>query len=135
MGQYIAQQTVLQMIHQGISVKNAQVAILGITFKENCPDIRNTRVTDIIAELKNFGIQIYVHDPMANREEVFEEYGIELIDWDQLPQLDALVLAVAHDKYRHFEISAYAEKLNKSGTLIDVKGILEPTDVFKIWRL
>lgn len=135
MGQYIAQQTVLQMIHQGVSVKNAKVAILGITFKENCPDIRNTRVTDIIAELKHFGIQIYVHDPMANREEVFEEYGIELIDWDQLPQLDALVLAVAHDKYRHFELNAYAEKLNTSGILIDIKSILEPTDLFPIWRL
>ena len=134
-GEYIAQQTVLQMIHQNIQIKNAQVAILGITFKENCPDIRNTRVTDIMHELKQFGVQIYVHDPMANREEVFEEYGIELIDWDQLPKLDALVLAVAHDKYKHFETSAYAEKLNPQGILIDVKGILEPTESFPVWRL
>jgi UDP-N-acetyl-D-galactosamine dehydrogenase len=135
MGAYIAQQTVLQMIHQDISIKNAHVGILGITFKENCPDIRNTRVIDIITELKRFGIQTYVHDPLANREEVLEEYGIELVDWEQLPQVDALVLAVSHDKYRSFETQAYADKLNPSGILMDIKSILTPTEAFPIWRL
>ena len=135
MGAYIAQQTILQMIHQDISIKNAQVAILGITFKENCPDIRNTRVLDIITELHRFGIQTFVHDPIAHREEVLEEHGIELVDWDQLPKVSALVLAVAHDKYRQFKPAAYAEKLSPSGILIDIKGILESTDVFRTWRL
>lgn len=135
MGAYIAQQTVLQMIHQDVSIKSARVGILGITFKENCPDIRNTRVIDIISELKRFGVLTYVHDPLANREEVLEEYGIELVDWEQLPRVNALVLAVAHDKYRSFESQAYADKLSPSGILMDIKSILEPTEAFPVWRL
>lgn len=135
MGAYIAQQTVLQMIHQGTSIKNAKVGILGITFKENCPDIRNTKVIDIVTELHKYGIQTYIHDPMAHREEVLHEYGTELTDWEQMPQVDAMILAVAHEKYRHFESSAYREKLNSTGVLIDVKGVLPKTDLFPVWRL
>ncbi|MBH1989365.1 MAG: nucleotide sugar dehydrogenase [Myxococcaceae bacterium] len=135
MGAYVAQQTILQMIHQGISIKNAQVGILGITFKENCPDIRNTKVVDMINELHRFGIKTFVHDPMAYREEVLLEYSLELIDWDQMPRVGAFVLAVAHDQYKNLETNAYLKKLEPNGLVIDVKGILAPTQAFPVWRL
>ncbi len=135
MGAYIAQQAVLKMIHHDFSIKNSAVGILGFTFKENCTDIRNTRVIDIIRELGRFGIKTYVHDPLANREEVFEAYGIELVDWEQLPQVNALIVSVAHDKYKNFETSSYAQKLSPNGIVMDIKGIIESTNEFKIWRL
>ncbi len=135
MGAYIAQQAVLQMIHQDFPVKNSAVGILGFTFKENCTDIRNTKVIDIIRELENFGIKIYVHDPLANREEVFESYGIELVDWEQLPKVNALIVSVAHDKYKNFQSEAYLQKLSPNGIVMDIKGIIDCANEFKIWRL
>ncbi len=99
MGKYIAEQTVKQMIHNGGAVKGAKVNVLGLTFKEDCPDLRNSRVVDVIRELESFGIRVNVHDPVASARDAENEYGIRLVDWEQLPLAEATVVAVAHQKF------------------------------------
>ena len=96
MGSYIARKTVKQMIHAGRNIKGARVNVLGLTFKENVPDIRNSKVIDIIRELHEFGVETFVHDPLASAEEALHEYGVRLADWEELPAADALILAVPH---------------------------------------
>src|SRR5204863_1103553 len=91
----IARKTVQEMIHAGRSIKGARVNILGLTFKENVPDIRNSKVIDIIRELHAFGVETYVHDPLASAEDALMEYGVRLCGWDALPAADAVVVAVA----------------------------------------
>ena len=139
MGKYIAEQTVKQVIASGSNVKGANITILGITFKENVPDIRNSRVIDIIEELRTYGVEVSVHDPVANPDEVEEEYGVSLTPWDELPASEALVFAVAHDDYRQMSPETFKEKLLIPGILIDVKSML-PVESYqnagiKIWRL
>ena len=99
MGKFIAEQTVKHMIRSGSPVKGAKVNVLGLTFKENCPDIRNTRVIDVIHELTSYGIEVHVHDPVADAAEARHEYGIELETWESLPRANALVVAVAHREF------------------------------------
>src|SRR6267142_423278 len=99
MGKFIAEQTVKQMIRTGSHVSGSKVNVLGLTFKENCPDIRNTRVIDLIHELKSYGVDIHVHDPVPDAGETRHEYGLELEPWDALPRADALVVAVAHRQF------------------------------------
>src|SRR4029079_6279772 len=96
MGKYIAEQTVKLMIQSGVHIKGAHVNVLGLTFKEDCPDIRNSRVIDVVRELESFGITVHVHDPMADAAETLHEYGVTLTAWDDLPRADAIVAAVAH---------------------------------------
>ena len=99
MGAHIARKTVQQMIHAGRSIKGARVNLLGLTFKENVPDIRNSKVVDIIRELHEFGVETFVHDPLAAPEDALHEYGLKLADWDSLPVADALIVAVAHKQF------------------------------------
>lgn len=99
MGKYIAEQTVKQMIQAGSPIKGAHVNVLSITFKENMPDLRNSKVWDLVAELRAYGVEVHVHDPVADAAEAQQEYGIRLTDWDALPQADAVVLAVAHSAF------------------------------------
>src|SRR5712691_4643328 len=99
MGQHIARKTVQQMIHAGRNIKGARVSVLGLTFKEDCPDIRNSKVIDVIRELEEFGVQTYIHDPMAVADEALHEYGVRLVDWHDLPVGDALILAVPHKRF------------------------------------
>src|SRR3954462_5314947 len=99
MGSHIARKTVQQMIHAGRNIKGARVNVLGLTFKEDCPDIRNSKVVDIIRELHEFGVETYVHDPMASADDALHEYGVRLADWDSLPAADATILAVAHKRF------------------------------------
>jgi len=121
MGKYVAEETVKQMIQAGSAVKNAHITVLGLTFKENCPDIRNSRVIDVVHELKSYGLNVHVHDPVADPEEARREYEVELEDWDALPRGHAIVAAVAHREFRQRNARDYAAKLEKGGLFVDVK--------------
>jgi UDP-N-acetyl-D-glucosamine/UDP-N-acetyl-D-galactosamine dehydrogenase len=130
---------VQQMIHAGRSIKGARVNILGLTFKENVPDIRNSKVIDIIRELHEFGVETYVHDPIASAEEALIEYGVRLCAWRDLPAADALVLAVAHRPFVELAPAAYREKIVRRGCLIDVKSLCDAAafrrEGLSVWRL
>jgi UDP-N-acetyl-D-galactosamine dehydrogenase len=125
MGAWIAGQIVKLMIKKNIAVNNSKVLVLGITFKENCPDIRNSKVIDVIHELKDFGCDIDIYDPWANPEEVNHEYGLELMNITNRKsqianQYAAIVLAVAHNEFKSFDL----ENVSKDVVLFDIKGIL-----------
>ncbi len=139
MGKYVAEQTVKQVIAGGSNVKGARISILGMTFKENIPDIRNSRVIDIIEELRSFGVEVHVHDPVASPEEVEEEYDVTLTSWEDLPKSEALIFAVAHDEYQRMSPETIMAKLNNPGILIDVKSMLPQEPYLKagyrVWRL
>ncbi len=121
MGSFVAEQTVKLMVKQDIRVKEARVLVLGITFKENCPDIRNTRVIDIIRELQDYSLQVDIYDPWANNQEVKEEFELSLIAKPAGPY-DAIILAVAHKKFESLDIPALKKK---DGVVYDVKGVLD----------
>lgn len=125
MGRYIAEQTVKQMIKADKAIKGSTVAVLGLTFKENCNDIRNTRVIDIVEELRSYHINVLIHDPLANSVEVKHEYGVELTEWSDITQVDGLIVAVAHDFYVNLPLAELAAKLKPRRLLIDVKGIFD----------
>ncbi|MDF2906309.1 MAG: capL [Herbinix sp.] len=128
MGSYIIQNLIKQLILADIPVRKAAVAILGLTFKENCPDIRNTRVFDMIRELKEYGISPTVTDPQAEEVEVLQEYDIRLTPMDRIENMNAVIIAVAHDEYRQLTIDQvnrfFREGLNQNKLLMDIKGIL-----------
>jgi UDP-N-acetyl-D-galactosamine dehydrogenase len=139
MGKFIAEQTVKQMIASGSYIKGAKVNVLGLTFKEDCADLRNSKVVDIIQELKSYGIEVFVHDPEADPEEATHEYGVRLMGWDALPRADAVVAAVAHKRFRELSADDLCRKLVKQGSFIDVKSAfdapaLEAVGV-RVWRL
>ncbi len=139
MGKYIAEQTIKQMINHGSSIKGSKAIVLGLTFKENCPDLRNSRVIDIISELRSYGVEVFVHDPLADPHEAREEYGLELTPWERLPKAQAIVFAVAHRQYRDKNIEEYLARLGNPGCVIDVKSFLD-IGAFKragtsFWRL
>jgi UDP-N-acetyl-D-galactosamine dehydrogenase len=139
MGAHIARKTVQQMIHAGRNIKGARVNVLGLTFKEDCPDIRNSKVVDILRELKEFGVEIFVHDPAANADDALHEYGVRLHRWEDLPAADALILAVSHRQYLEFPVKAVVEKIVREGCLIDVKSVLDAEafrrEGVRVWRL
>lgn len=127
MGKFVALQTIKCMMQKDIKIIESSILILGITFKENCPDVRNTRVVDIYQELNSFGIRVDIFDPWANSAEVFEEYKIQLLSSDVLPSLSeysAIILAVAHDKFLELEI-----KKSYKQVVFDVKGILPVSNI------
>src|SRR4051795_9556983 len=139
MGKFIAAETVKRMILRGFGVRGSRVNLLGLTFKENVPDIRNSKVIDIVRELHEFGVQTYVHDPLASAEEALHEYGVRLADWDSLPAADALILAVPHRRYLELPQEAYLRKVVREGVIIDVKSVLDASSLRKegmrVWRL
>ncbi|MCC6220483.1 MAG: nucleotide sugar dehydrogenase [Deltaproteobacteria bacterium] len=124
MGRYVAQRLVKSMVKSGMRTKDSRVGILGLTFKENVSDLRNSRVPDIIRELEEFGMTTLVHDPHADPHEADEEYGIELVDWDSLTELDALLIAVWHREYANMEVEMITDKIKGRGVLVDVKSSL-----------
>jgi UDP-N-acetyl-D-galactosamine dehydrogenase len=138
MGRYIAQETVKLMIQRGGAVKGARANVLGLAFKENVPDLRNSRVIDIIRELESYGFQVAVHDPVVDRDEARREYGLELCSWDELPVADALILAVAHDGLLE-KARELPAKVARGGCVIDVKSKLDPGAIrdagLHLWRL
>ena len=125
MGAYVANQTIKYMNKKGVLVKNAKILILGITFKENCPDIRNTKVVDIYHTLREYTPNITVFDPWANTEHVFQEYGVTVTNEKPNEQYDAVILAVAHKEFLDMDVKAFAKE---GGVIYDVKGIL-PRDI------
>jgi len=139
MGAHIARMTIQQMIAAGRSIKGACVNVLGLSFKENCADIRNSKVVDVVRELAEFGVAAFVHDPHADPKAAWHEYGIELTPWDSLQPADALILAVSHASFVGLPPSAYLEKILPDGCLIDIKSALDPVPFRKqgvtVWRL
>jgi UDP-N-acetyl-D-galactosamine dehydrogenase len=139
MGKYVAEQTVKQMIQAGFPVKSAKVNVLGLTFKENCPDLRNSRVIDVINELRSYGADIHVHDPVASAEEAVHEYGVTLSSWDALPRAHALVLAVGHAAFGARPVDDFVAKLEPGGLFVDVKCQADAAALrergVSVWRL
>jgi len=139
MGKFIAEKTVKIMIKVGRHIKGSRVGVCGLTFKEDCPDLRNSRTPDIVAELKAYGIQVIVHDPLAESSEAEEFYNIRLSPFEDLKGLDAMVVSVAHRQYRDLTPQACMQKLVPGGCVIDVKSIFKPEDFentgFSYWRL
>jgi len=127
MGPYVAQRLVKLLVNGGIPVKGAKVGVLGLTFKENVSDIRNSKVPDIVRELAEFGIKALVHDPVADAAETRHEYGLDLSTWDELTELDALVLAVPHKAYSELSGEALCKRLRQGGVLVDVKSMVDPS--------
>jgi UDP-N-acetyl-D-galactosamine dehydrogenase len=127
------------MIAAGSAVKGAKVNVLGVTFKENCSDIRNSKVFDIVTELRAYGANVFVHDPLANVDEVAEEFRLRMTAWDELPRADALIVAVAHQPFLALSVPMLAEKMMAQGCFIDVKSkfdrrLLEGAGL-RVWRL
>ena len=119
MGKHVAEQTVTQVIQNGSSVKGAAVNVRGLSFKEDCPDLRNSRVVDVIEVLRSYGVQVCVHDPVANPAEAKHECGIDLLQWNTLPVAAATILAIAHKELLDRPISYLAAKNMRDGCLVD----------------
>lgn len=139
MAAYIAQQTVKQMINAGSCIKGAKVTILGLTFKENCPDLRNSKVADVVRELQDYGCDVSVHDPIAEAAEAQLEYGIRLTEWKSLPLADAIIAAVSHRHYQDMALSELLVKAKPNAVFMDVKSAFDPVVLttlgFHVWRL
>jgi len=148
MAAWVAQQTVKRLIHQGGIVKGGKVLVLGLTFKENCPDLRNSKVADLIAELQSFGCEVSVHDPIAAAHEAAQEYGLQLTPWEALPdatsppdipRFEAIVAAVAHHAYLERPLTDVLSKLKPGGVFADVKSAFDASAIraagFHLWRL
>lgn len=142
MGKYVAENVIKRLIAADFPVKHAKVAILGFTFKENCPDTRNTKVIDIVNELREYGIDPFIADPEADAKEAKQLYGVEFTDMSELKDLDAVIIAVSHDVFQKLskeEIAALYNADNKVKVLADIKGILDKksydTEEYSYWRL
>ena len=139
MGKFIAEQTIKQMIAAGSTVKGARVNVLGLTFKENCGDLRNSKVIDIINELRTYGVEVFVTDPQASADEAMHEYGVRLLPWRDLPCAEALVAAVAHKEYAALAMADFTTVLAPGGAFIDVKSAFDAAAVqaagYRLWRL
>jgi UDP-N-acetyl-D-galactosamine dehydrogenase len=139
MGKYVAEQTVKQLISGALPVKDADVIVLGLTFKENCPDLRNSRVIDVVRELESYGAKVSVHDPVADPADAVQEYGVELVPWERLPRAAAMVAAVAHREYGSRPVDDYVAKLVPNGLFVDVKCQMDAAALrsrgVRVWRL
>ena len=143
MGKYVGESTVKNLIKVNKQVKGAKVAVLGMTFKEDCPDVRNSKVIDIINELKEYGINVFVTDPIANENEIKEEYGIDLVKFEDLENMDAVIVAVGHKQYLDMNLELikklYSENGEEKLVLVDVKGIFNKKEAenknYLYWRL
>ena len=139
MGKFIAEQTIKQMIAAGSAIKGAKVNVLGLTFKENCGDLRNSKVIDIINELKTYGVEIFVTDAQAEAEEALHEYGVHLLPLAELPRADAVVAAVAHREYAALSLDEIGSRLIDGGAFIDVKAAFDGPGLqakgYRVWRL
>ncbi len=139
MGQFVAEQTIKQLIANDLSVKGADIVVLGMTFKENCSDLRNSKVIDVITEFRSYGCNVHVHDPHADSTECEHEYGIGLTAWDQLPKANAIVAAVAHTAYKEMGPAKILEKLVPGGIFADLKCAYDQDAIrasgARLWRL
>lgn len=139
MAAFVAQQTIKQMIDAGNNIKGSKVIVLGLTFKENCQDIRNSKVAVLIRELQDYGCEVLVHDPIADRLEANHEYGITLTNWEDLPLSEALVAAVPHRQYLDMSVSNLLTKLQPGGVFVDVKSAYSNRAItemgYRVWCL
>ncbi|MCT4533968.1 nucleotide sugar dehydrogenase [Halodesulfovibrio sp.] len=141
MGKFVAESCVKELIRKGVSVRDAKVGILGFTYKENVPDIRNTRVIDIVRELKEYGIEALVHDPIADNEQAIREYEISLSHLKHFQELDALIVAVPHEEYSFIQPKQLTKWFRnaESALVLDVKGFFEPVVMeaagLELWRM
>jgi UDP-N-acetyl-D-galactosamine dehydrogenase len=140
MGKFVAEHTMKLLSQLDCPVGDLKVAVLGLTFKENVPDLRNSRVPDIINELREYGLQVSVHDPLAEPEEAVAEYGLRLLPWDHIKQVDGIVLAVPHRHYMQMDVQELLKPLRRqrNSVVVDVKGVLNPhllPGAIKYWRL
>lgn len=141
MGYFVAQNTIKQMVLADKKIKDSKVAVFGITFKENCPDVRNSKVVDIVRNFEEYGIRVLVYDPIANKEEAKHEYSIDVVEKDELKDVDVIVLAVAHDEFKTMSVTDFSS-LYTSGDqkiIVDVKSVLNKQTVcnegFIYWNL
>ncbi len=136
---FVAQQTIKLIIDNGTAVRGAKVNVLGLTFKENCPDIRNSKVVDLAQELRDYGCEVAIHDPLADTSEVEEIFSITPTAWSSLPMADALVVAVSHLNYLDRPLQDLLAKLKPEGAFIDVKSAFPRRAIieqgFRVWRL
>ena len=142
MGKYVAENTVKNLIKADVSIKNAKVAILGFTFKENCPDTRNTKIIDIYNELREYGITPIIADPEADADEAKRLYGIEFVDINEIKACDAVILAVAHEQFKSLMMNDFEAMFKQSenkNVLVDIKGLLSRKEYenagYIYWRL
>ena len=139
MGKFVAEQTVKLLVRNGWQVNAAPVIVLGLTFKEDCPDLRNSRVIDVIRELQSYGVQVLVHDPVAAVHEASHEYGVDLVPWNQLPKAAAIVAAVAHREFKARPLSDFLGRLMPNGVVADVKSQFDAAAMeasgATVWRL
>lgn len=139
MGEFVAQRAIKEMIHAGHNMLESYVTVLGLTFKENCPDLRNSRVVDIVRELEDYGVKVQVHDPLAKQDEAQAEYGIRLQPLEQLVPAAAVILAVSHEQFKSLTPERLRQLCTGNPVLIDVKGLFQKQDYeaagFRMWRL
>jgi UDP-N-acetyl-D-glucosamine/UDP-N-acetyl-D-galactosamine dehydrogenase len=139
MGPYVARQTIKEMIKRGHAIQGADIVVLGLTFKENVPDLRNSKVIDVIRELQSFGLNVLVHDPVANSTDAVHEYGLALTPWEKLPRCAGVILAVNHEEYVAGGFKRLASLLQPDGVFVDVKSVFPVQEVAQhghsTWRL
>lgn len=139
MAKFVAEQTIKQLIKSNCNVKGAKINVLGLTFKENCPDLRNSKVAELINELKSYGVELHIHDPIADAKEARHEYGIELESWESLPRADVIIVAVSHQEFIERPISDLQSKVVERGCFIDVKSQFDQKVLneigLSVWRL
>jgi UDP-N-acetyl-D-galactosamine dehydrogenase len=136
---YIAQEIIKQMTQAGKNISSANIIMLGVTFKENCPDIRNSKIIDLVKELTEYGCAVHIHDPIASPVEVHHEYGLNLTNWEDLPFGDVIVAGVSHDEYQDIPLSILLGKLKSEGIFVDIKSDYPKNVIsdmgFRVWRL
>lgn len=139
MGKFITQETIKLMLNSGHNIVNSKILILGLSFKENCNDIRNTKVMDIINELKTYDVEFHVHDPNIEKKYAQSHYQLDLKTWDELPKADAIIFSVAHNQFKTKSLQDYLDKLNPGACIIDIKQIFDANHWeecgYKYWRL
>ena len=139
MGKFIADQTIKQMIAAGANIRDAKVNILGIAFKENIQDLSNSKVVDVVKELQSFGVEVFVHDPVVKSAEAKQRYGFSLVEWDELPVADALVVAVIHQQFLDKSLTELLTKVTVGGCFIDINSHFDAESIrekgVSVWRL
>jgi UDP-N-acetyl-D-galactosamine dehydrogenase len=139
MGNFLVGKTIKMMINNNFNIRDSKVGVLGLTFKEDCPDLRNTRVIDIVRELESYGVNVAVHDPIADPAEAWQYYNVNLVEWEALAGLSAVIVAVPHRAYREKSVKEIGSILSAGGCIIDVKSMIDRKEVDKeeypYWRL
>lgn len=139
MGRYVARKGIKLLLKNGLDLTNLQATVLGFTFKEDCPDVRNTKVIDIINELKDYNTKVYCCDPVADKSDAEHEYNVEFTEFIDLPQVPLLIMAVAHQEFKEVSLDDILSKVKPGGVILDVKSILPKEEIIRrgyiLWRL